>query len=145
MSIVNLFLSGTQKKNRGHLANIVKIARSDGKLNRDEIRLLKKIKADLNINDLAFRKIIRNPELYPINPPSSYEERIERLYALTYMLLVDQASFNLSKRLLNKLAVGIGFPLDTHEKVVDVAVELAQQKVDMDTFVKEVKKANTKG
>ncbi len=142
MSIVNVFLSGTQKKNRGHLANIVKIARSNGKLNRDEIRLIKKVKKELNINDLAFRKIIRKPELYPINPPANYEERIERLYALCSMLLIDKESFDLSLKMLNKLAIGLGFPLKTHEKVVSVAVELSQQNTDLDTFATEVRKAN---
>lgn len=142
MSIMNVFLSGTQRKNRGHLANIVKIARSNGKLNRDEIRLLKKIKEELNISDLAFRKIIRTPELYPINPPSNYDERIERLYMLTNMLLVDKESFELSLKLLEKLAVGIGFPLKTHEEVVRLAVEMAQKNIDLDSFTKEIKRAN---
>ncbi|MDO6736486.1 hypothetical protein [Wenyingzhuangia sp. 2_MG-2023] len=139
---MNVFLSGTQRKNRGHLANIVKIARSNGKLNRDEIRLLKKIKEELNISDLAFRKIIRTPELYPINPPSNYDERIERLYMLTNMLLVDKESFELSLKLLEKLAVGIGFPLKTHEEVVRLAVEMAQKNIDLDSFTKEIKRAN---
>ncbi|MGY6649560.1 hypothetical protein [Wenyingzhuangia sp. IMCC45574] len=142
MPIVNLFLSGTQKKNRGHLANIVKIARSNGKLNRDEIRLIKKIKKELNVNDVAFRKIIRNPELYPINPPANYEERIERLYALCRMLLIDKESFELSLRMLKKLAVGLGFPLQTHEVVVDTAVALSHQDTDFDTFALEVRKVN---
>lgn len=143
MSIMNIFLSGTQRKNRGHLASIVKIARSNGKLSRDEIRLLKKIKADLGISDLAFRSIIRKPELYPINPPSNYEERIERLYALANMLHVDKESYDLSLKLLEKLAVGIGFPLKTHEEVVRVAVDLARSKADLETFDVAIRKANT--
>ncbi|MGY5352026.1 TerB family tellurite resistance protein [Wenyingzhuangia sp. IMCC45533] len=143
MSILNIFLSGTQKKNRGHLANIVKIARSNGKLNRDEIKLLKKIKKDLNISDLAFRTIIRKPELYPMNPPSNYDERIERLYALANMILVDKESFDLSVKLLEKLAVGIGFPLQTHEQVVKIAVELAQKNADLEMFSQEIKRANS--
>lgn len=142
MSIVNVFLSGTQRKNRGHLANIVKIARSNGKLNRDEIRLLRRVKKELNINDLAFRKIIRKPELFPINPPANYQERIERLYALTQMLLVDKGSFELSLKLLKKLAIGLGFPLKTHEDVVEVAVNLTRQNTDFDLFTKQVKQAN---
>lgn len=142
MSIVNVFLSGTQRKNRGHLANIVKIARSNGALSRNEIRLLRSIKKDLNINDLAFRRIIRKPELYPINPPASYQERIERLYVLTKMLLVDQDSADLSMKILKKLAIGLGFPVQTHEDVVEVAVGLTKQNIDFDTFTRLVKKAN---
>ncbi len=143
MSILNIFLSGTQKMNRGHLANIVKIARSNGKLNRDEIKLLKKIKKELNISDLAFRTIIRKPELYPMNPPSNYDERIERLYALVNMILVDKQSLDLSVKLLEKLAVGIGFPLKTHETVVKVAVEMAEKNIALDVFSQEIKRANT--
>ncbi len=143
MSILNMFLSGTQRTNRGHLASIVKIARSNNKLSREEITLLKKIKKDLGISDLAFRSIIRKPELYPINPPSNYEERIERLYALANMLHVDKESYDLSLKLLEKLAVGIGFPLKTHEEVVRVAVDLAKSKADLETFDIAIRKANT--
>lgn len=142
MSILNIFLSGTQRTNRGHLASIVKIARSNDKLSREEITLLKKIKADLGIGDLAFRSIIRNPEQYPLNPPLSYEERIERLYALANMLHVDKESYDLSLKLLEKLAVGIGFPLKTHQEVVKTAVELAASNADLETFAKAVRKAN---
>ncbi|NJB82032.1 hypothetical protein [Wenyingzhuangia aestuarii] len=143
MSILNIFLSGSQKKNRGHLANIVKIAKSNGKLNRDEIRLIKKVKEELNISDLAYRSIIRKPEQYPMNPPSGYEERIERLYTLTDMLLVEKESLDLSIKLLEKLAIGIGFRIETHEEVVRLAVELVQNKADLETFTKEIKRANT--
>lgn len=143
MSILNVFLSGTQKKNRGHLANIVKIAKSNGKINRDEIRLLKKIQKELNISDLAFRTIIRKPEIYPMNPPSNYEERIERLYALANMMFVEKESFELSKKLLEKLAVGIGFPLDTHEEVVRTAAKLVDDNADLEAFSKEIKRVNT--
>jgi hypothetical protein len=139
---MNIFLSGTQRMNRGHLASIVQIARSNNKLSRDEITLLKKIKADLGISDLAFRSIIRKPELYPINPPSNYEERIERLYALANMLHVDKESYDLSLKLLEKLAVGIGFPLKTHQEVVKVAVELAKANADLETFTVAIKEAN---
>lgn len=142
MSILNIFLSETQRTNRGHLANIVKIARSNNKLSREEITLLKKIKTDLGISDLAFRGIIRNPEKYPINPPADYEARIERLYALANMLHVDKESYDLSLKLLEKLAVGIGFPIKTHEEVVKVAVELAKSNADMETFAAAIRKAN---
>jgi len=143
MSILNVFLSGTQKKNRGHLANIVKIAKSNGKINRDEIRLLEKIQKELNISDLVFKTIIRKPETYPMNPPSNYEERIERLYALANMMFVEKESFELSKKLLEKLAVGIGFPLNTHEAVVIAAAELVNQNASLAVFSKEIKRANS--
>lgn len=142
MSILNVFLSGTQKKNRGHLANIVKIAKSNGTINRDEIKLLKKIKADLNISDLAFRNIIRKPDMYPMNPPSNYDDRIERLYTLANMMFVEKESLELSKKLLERLAVGIGFPIQTHEEVVKVAAKMINKKVDLDTFSQEIKKVN---
>lgn len=143
MSILNVFLSGTQKKNRGHLANIVKIAKSNGKINRDEIRLLKKIQKELNISDLAFRNIIRKPDVYPMNPPANYEDRIERLYTLANMMFVEKESLELSIKLLEKLAVGIGFPLQTHEAVVKSAAEQTQQKASLEQFSSAIKKANS--
>lgn len=142
MPIINKFLSGVQKRNRGHFAGIVKMARSNGKINRDELRLLKRVKKELNINEIAYRRILRNPDSYAMNPPANYEERIERLHNLVKMLLVDKDSMDLSKRLLEKLAVGLGFSLDTYEAVSARAIELVEGQVDEDTFSKEIRKAN---
>jgi len=140
---MNVFLSGSQKKNRGHLANIVKIAKSNGTLNRDELKVIKKIKKELNISDLAYRNIVRKPEQYPMNPPSNYDERIERLYKLTDVMLVDTDFLEVSIKLLEKLAVGIGFPLQTHEEVVKTAVSLIQENTDLEMFNQEIKRVNT--
>jgi len=140
---MNVFLSGSQKKNRGHLANIVKIAKSNGTLNRDELKVIKKIKKELNISDLAYRNIVRKPEQYPMNPPSNYDERIERLYKLTDVMLVDTDFLEVSIKLLEKLAVGIGFPLQTHEEVVKIAVSLIQENTDLEMFNQEIKRVNT--
>jgi|SaaInl85LU_5_DNA_1037374.scaffolds.fasta_scaffold00262_16 hypothetical protein len=142
MTILNIFLNENQRANRGHFANIVKIAKVDGKLTRREIVLLKKIKRDLGISDIIFRSIVRHPERYPINPPTNYEDRITRLHTLAKMLIVEKESYELSLKLLEKLAVGIGFPLKTHKEVVKLAVKLVMSHTDVSTFAAEIKKIN---
>ena len=142
MPIVDVFLSGTQKKNRGHLANIVKIAKSNGVLSFSEKKMLINIRKRLGISDQAFKRIVRKPESYPMNPSPNYEERIERLFTLTKMLFVDNASNPSSLSLLKKISVGIGFTIGKHEAVVDAAIIQYKANADLETFTKAIKKAN---
>lgn len=142
MSVLNLFLSQTQQKNRAFLANIVKVARANHWVNEDEMKLLRKIKRDLNINDLAFRRILLKPQNYPMPPLADYQERIEHLHLLTRMLLIEEDSYEASYKMLKSLAIGIGFSLNSVEQVVETAVKLVQEGVDIDCFVIEIKKVN---
>jgi len=142
MPIINKFLSGAQKRNRGHFASIVKIARANDSFSKGEKQLLRRLKKELNINEVAFRKILRRPDSYAMLPPSDYEERIERLWDLATMLLADDSNQNLSLKIVEKLAIGLGFTLDKYQLVVTRALELVKEKVDEDTFSKEIRKVN---
>ena len=75
-------------------------------------------------------------------PPSDYDERIERLRDLATMLIADENNQKLSYKILEKLAIGLGFSLGTYQAVVKKAVELVEAKVDEDTFSKGIRKAN---
>jgi len=142
MPIINKFLSGVQKRNRGHFASIVKIARANDSFSKEEKQILRRLKKELNINQVAFRKIIRKPDNYAMIPPSDYDERIERLRDLATMLIADENNQKLSYKILEKLAIGLGFSLGTYQAVVKKAVELVEAKVDEDTFSKGIRKAN---
>lgn len=142
MPIVDVFLSGTQRKNRGHLANIVKIAKSNGVLSFCEKKMLINVRKRLGISEQAFKRIVRKPESYPMNPSPNYDERIERLYTLTKMLFIDNAENPSSHSILKKIAVGIGFTVGKHELVVDEAIKQVEAGVDLEAFTKAIKTAN---
>ncbi|TMM30407.1 TerB family tellurite resistance protein [Polaribacter aestuariivivens] len=143
MSFSNIYLTGKHKQEIGHFANIVKIAKVDGKITDDEKDLLIKVGKRLNITLDEFSIILNNPEKFPINPPVSYEERIERLYRLTKMILIDGEAHLKETKLFKKIAVGLHFSNERTEKVCAKAIELVLKKADLDEFTETIKKVDS--
>ncbi|WP_299014985.1 TerB family tellurite resistance protein [uncultured Polaribacter sp.] len=142
MGLSEIYTNGKQKQNRGHFANIVKIAKADDKITEEEYLFLNCMAKSLNLSVLSFCRILENPESFPINPPTNFEERIARLRNLTHMILADGDVTDKQVKLLNKIAVGLGFSSKNVTKVCQRALELAIARTDLDTFIKEVSKVN---
>lgn len=134
MSISDLYTSGKHKEEIGHFANIVKIAKADGDIGELEEALLIRAGKNLNITLEESIVILNNPEKFPINSPVSYEERVERLFRLTRMLLVDGDAHLKEVNLLQKIAIGLNFKSNNVEKVCEEAINLVKNNTDLENF-----------
>ena len=142
MAISDLYSSGQHKQELGHFSNIVKIAKVDGKITESEKTLLIRARKNLNITLEEFDVILNNPDKYPINPPVIYEERIERLYRLTKMILADGEAKSAEVALLKKIAVGLHFSLDNADKVCDEAIKLVLNNNQLNDFIAAIKRVD---
>ena len=142
MSISDLYSSGKHKQEIGQFASVVKIAKSDGIIAEGEQKLLDRAAKKLHIDETEYAEILKNPEKFPVNPPASYDERIERLYRLTKMVFADEHIDKEQITLMQKTAVALQFPTDNVEKVCDEAVHLVMNNNDLDAFTVAIKKVN---
>lgn len=142
MSISDLYSSGKHKQETGHFANIVKIAKADGNISEIELNLLIKVGKKLNITEEEFTLILNNPEKFPLNPPVDHNERIERLYRLAKMILVDGDAALTEVKLMQKVAVGLHFPTNNVELICNKAIELVTKDINIDDFTTIIKEIN---
>ena len=89
MSFTDLFESGTRGRNLGHFASMANIASSHGTIHENEEKLLKRFARKLDITDQEYEEVLKNPTKYPINPPNSADERLERMLDLFKMIFAD--------------------------------------------------------
>jgi uncharacterized tellurite resistance protein B-like protein len=142
MSISDLYSSGKHKQEIGHFASIVKIALVDGIIADGEQKLLDRTARRMNISEEEYKSILKNPNGYPVNPPVSYDESIERLYRLTKMIFADDEVSKDQVLLMRKITIGLSFPIDNVEKVCDEAIHLVMNDNDLDNFTEAIKKVN---
>ncbi|HLV38042.1 TerB family tellurite resistance protein [Xanthomarina sp.] len=143
MSFSDLFDSGFKQRNSDHFAAIVRVAMDDGIITEQEKLFLDRLAHNLDINDEEYRSILKNYQSHPINPPTSYERRLERLYDLARMVYVDHIKGDSEVLVLKKIAVGLGFTPDNVKYIVDKALVLVSNGVDIDTFIEEMKNMNS--
>jgi len=142
MSFADLFDSGFKKRNEDHFASIVRVAMDDGVITEDEKKFLDRLARNLDIGEGDYAKILEDYQSHPINPPHSYDSRLERLYDLSRMVYVDHIKDDHEEILLRKIAVGLGFNPENTKYVVDKALTLVSNGVDLDTFIEEIKLMN---
>ena len=142
MSFSDLFDSGFKKRNEDHFASIVRIAMDDGIISEEEKAFLDRLARNLDISEGDYNIILKDYQSHPINAPHSYDIRLERLYDLSRMVYVDHIKGDHEEILLRKIAVGLGFHPDNVKYVVDKALTLVNNGVDLDTFIDEIKHMN---
>lgn len=142
MSILDLFNIGFRKRNEDHFAAIVRVAMDDGKISDEEKEFLDRLARNLDISEATYKTILKDFNSHPINPPTSYNRRLERLYDLSRMVFVDHIKGDHEEILLRKIAIGLGFSTENVKYVVGKALSLVNERVDLSTFIYEIKNMN---
>lgn len=142
MSILDLFDSGFKNRNQDHFAAIVRVAMSDGIITDEERAFLHRLAARLDITELEYKEILKDYKSHNISPPSSYDQRLERLYDLARMVYADNVLGEKQTGMLERLGVGLGFSTGNISYVVDKALKLVNAGVDKDNFIDEIKNLN---
>ncbi|WP_372794743.1 TerB family tellurite resistance protein [Lutibacter sp.] len=142
MTISDLYPTGMHEQNIGHFASIVKLALFDNKIDNNERLLLERLAVRLDISTSEFQEILKDPSKYPINSPVSYDERLEHLFDLTKMLFLDKNPTIDKTSTMDRIAVGLGFPVENAREIVKEAIKFFLEEPDLENFKEVIKKVN---
>ena len=135
MSFSDLYTPGFKSRNKDHFAAIVKIALADGIISKEEEAFINRTAINLEIEEEEVAAIIANIEEHPINPPSSQQARLERLYDLSRMVLADHIADEAEKKLLHRFVIGLGFDIDQADAIIEKSIQEILKGSDEDEFV----------
>ena len=142
MSFSDLFDSGFKERNRSHFAAIVSVAMANDVITEGEQKFLNRLAQKLEIEEEDYKSILKNYKAHPVNPPISYDNRLERLYDLVRMVYLDHISGESQHLLLDKMAVGLGFNVKNVKYIIDKALTLVDNGADLDSFIEGIKTMN---
>jgi len=137
MSLEKLFETGERRQDRSHFRNMIQIAKADGVVSEEERELLYKIGHKISLSDEQIKMIIASPEKLPISPPASGAERFEQIVELVQMVEVDGKLEDSEMKMLEKVAVGIGYK-DLDDVDVESILALIIRGEDTDTIIEEL-------
>ena len=143
MSFADLFDSEFKHRIKGRFSAAVRVLYADGgKFDPDEKKFLDKLAVKLDISDEEYKEILENPLKYPLNPPYLYVERLENLYNISRVVHHDHHLGDKQETLLRKFAVALRFTTVNVNYIINNALALVDKKVDLDTFINEMKNMN---
>jgi len=134
MSFTDLFESGEHGRNVGHFASIANMASSDGEINADEERMLRRFARKLDINESEYEEILKNPNKYPINPPNTSERRLERMHDLFEMIFADHGIDDNERLLIEKYAIGLGYSAELAQQLIKRSIEIYSGGLDLEDY-----------
>jgi uncharacterized tellurite resistance protein B-like protein len=132
MGFLDLFDSGFRQRNQDHFAAIVRVAMSDGVISGEEKAFLDKLADNLQVSPSEYQKILKDYMSHPINPPTSYDRRLERLYDLSRMVYADHHLGEKQTQMLERLGIGRGISSTNIANIDDKALKQVQPGVDHD-------------
>lgn len=134
MSFTDLFESGEHSRNLGHFASIANIATVNGKLGIEEEKMLKQFAEKLDIDESEYEKILKNPNIYPINPPNSAERRLERMHDLFRIIFADNVIDDHERFLVEKYAIGLGYTKDQAQELIKKSIHIYTGGLSFDDY-----------
>ncbi len=134
MSIVDLYESSEHRNNLAHFAAIVNLANADGNFNSDEEQIVKKFAHRLGITNEEYIQIVENRKKYPLIPPVRAEVRLERIYDFFKMMAADHNLDEKQIQLIERYAIGLGYPDTQARTIIDKSMKLFGGKIDFDDY-----------
>lgn len=124
MKFLELFDSRDKKKRLSHIRNLIALACADGSLDKSEMDLIFKIGVNAGLSPVELKRIFERPDSIAFFPPDSYRERIEQLYDMVMVMMVD-GEFHENEIALCKLtAIKLGFKHQIIDKIVNDTVKM---------------------
>ena len=134
MSFYELFKKGYHSRNLGHFASIVNIAAIDGDIDKEEQALIKRLAVKLGVENSEFESILKDPSKYPIIPPNSVDERLERIHDLFDIIFAEHEIDSKEFVLIKKYAIALGFDHVNANELIQESIKIYSGKLDLEEY-----------
>lgn len=135
MSYVDLYSSGAHRRNLAHFAAIATLAAVDGEINQEERVLLDRFANKLDITADEYKEVMESENKYPINPPASSEERLQRLFDLFRIIFVDHIIDEEERALITKYAIGLGYRSESANLIIKRSIEIFSGEIAFEDYL----------
>lgn len=103
------FESKEKKLIKSHLRHLVRLAKSDGLLHKNELDFIKSIGKKNGVNDSEVKGIIENPTSVDIVIPDNDDDRFDQIFDLVQMMMKDGVVNDEEMEFCEELANRLGF------------------------------------
>ena len=134
MSVKELFNRSDKKRHISHVRNLIALAYADGKFTDDEKMYIANVAKECGINEKELKKIIEKPEDIKFFVPEKDEDKIEELYDLILLMMIDGELDENEIFFCRMIALRLGFSY----QVVDIMVKTIIEYIYSDEFVDSV-------
>ncbi|WP_343487197.1 TerB family tellurite resistance protein [Allomuricauda sp. d1] len=131
---MDLYESDSHRNELAHFATLASLAAVDGEINPEEKAILDKFAFKLHITEAEYKEILKKENKYPIETQTSNEKRYRRLFDLFQIIFSDNHMDDSEKRLVERYAIGLGFPTETAAEIINKSVAIFTGKIPFEDY-----------
>ncbi len=113
----------TKEAKKFHVANLIKIAKADGKLTQEEVIFVKSVAIKLGVSSNEFNEVVLNIESVKEETPVTAEGRMNALYDILTMMSLDMDANEEEIKICAHLGELIGFTKEQVDKAIKLSVD----------------------
>lgn len=143
MAFSELFESGSQLRNFTHFSSLVNLAAIDGEIHPKTEAVLKRMARKLGISEEQYYEALAKPSKFPVNPPNTNIERLERLYDILCIIFADSEMTPKEEDLLRRYAVALGFSSKDSQEVIDRSIKILSGQLSFGDYLYLLRRPNS--
>lgn len=132
MKFLELFDSRDKKTRLSHIRNLLALALIDGSLEDSEMKLIFKIGIRSGLQPEELNRIFERPDSISFVPPNNFRDRIEQLYDMVMVMMVDGEIHPNEIGLCKVIAIRLGFHTTVIDKIIQNIIESIAQGIVSD-------------
>ena len=134
MPVIDWYEHGEKRKELAHFATLASLAAVDGEINPQEKAILDKFAFKLNITEAEYKEVMNKENKFPIETPHSGEKRLRRLFDFFQIIFSDNEMDDLERKMVEKYAIGLGFPLKKAEEIIEKSIKIFTGRIDFEDY-----------
>ncbi|NPA42748.1 MAG: hypothetical protein GXO27_01805 [Chlorobi bacterium] len=134
-SILDALANAEYRQRISLLATLIKLSEADGHIDENEWKIIEKVADNFGFLDKdALKYLKKNYHQYSLDPPFSLDDRIEQLYELWELAFADGKLDDKELRILHRVIISLGFPVNKAEEVFNASLEAFKKGVSKEEF-----------
>lgn len=136
------FITNSGKRVRKEaFVHLVLISKTDGKIQKEELELLRRQGKKFGLTDPEIAKLINSEKDNHYNPPYSPEDKFSHLYNVAEMILADKIVKETEIKMIRRFAIEAGFKDSTRiDDLIAILFEGIERNTEEDQLFKKFKK-----
>lgn len=123
MSFYDFVTNGGKNICKDNFINLVQVARSDGKISDEQMRILNKEGRKFGLTEPEIDRLIKTEGVNSYTPPYSLRGKFVHLYNIAEVILEDEIVTEVEKKMVKKFAIEVGFRDDIIDDLMEMLAE----------------------
>ena len=141
MNFSDFITNHGKRVNKEAFIHLVRVSKTDGKINKEELDLLHKEGKKFGLTDPEIDKLIHSEKGHDYIPPYSLEEKFDHLFNIAEMILADEVVKEKEMKMIRRFAIEAGFENSKIDSIISLLLEGIKNNTSEEELFKKFRKS----